>query len=88
MNSQNVSSLVEELKAKISGEIKFDESTLLMYSTDASAYREKPLFVVYPKDDSDIKNLILFARSNKMFFNSKNRWYLTCRSGGWKWNYC
>ncbi len=65
MNSQNVSSLVEELKAKISGEIKFDESTLLMYSTDASAYREKPLFVVYPKDDSDIKNLILFARSNK-----------------------
>lgn len=35
-----------------------DESILLMYATDASAYREKPKGVVWPEKASEIKKLI------------------------------
>ena len=65
MNSLNLHNLIEELKANFKGEVKYDDSTLLLYSTDASAYREKPLFVVYPKDEADIKNIIHFAITHK-----------------------
>lgn len=65
MNSLRLHNLIEELKANFKGEVKYDDSTLLMYSTDASAYREKPLFVVYPKDEADIKNIIHFAITHK-----------------------
>jgi len=53
------------LKKTIDGEIFTDESTRLMYATDASAYREIPIAVVYPKSKQDIKELINFAKANK-----------------------
>jgi len=37
-----------------------------MYATDASVYRELPLAVAYPKDESDIKKLIEFALREKI----------------------
>jgi FAD/FMN-containing dehydrogenase/Fe-S oxidoreductase len=46
------------------GEILADDAIRLMYATDASAYREIPLAVTYPKNNSDLKKLILFAREN------------------------
>lgn len=52
------------LKSSFDGEIFTDESTLLMYATDASAYREIPVAVTYPKSKSDIVKLIHFAREN------------------------
>ena len=36
----------------------------MIYATDASAYREMPLAVVYPRDASDVKACIGFAREN------------------------
>lgn len=56
---------IQELKNNFSGEVLFDESTLLMYATDASSYREKPIIVSYPKNTEDVKLLIDFARKNK-----------------------
>jgi len=53
------------LKRIIEGEIFTDESTRLMYATDASAYREIPVAVIYPKSKHDIKELIKFAKANK-----------------------
>jgi len=50
-----------ELQENIEGEIFTDNKMLLIYSTDASAYREKPLAVIYPKTKNDIKEIILFA---------------------------
>ena len=47
------------------GEILVDQAIRLMYATDASAYREVPLAVTYPKNDDDLKKLILFARENQ-----------------------
>lgn len=46
------------------GEILADDAIRLMYATDASAYREVPLAVTYPKNNSDIKKLIRFANEN------------------------
>jgi FAD/FMN-containing dehydrogenase len=50
----------------LSGDLFIDEASLLMYSTDASVYREKPLAVVRPKSKEDITRLIQFAREEKL----------------------
>ncbi|RLD87028.1 MAG: FAD-binding oxidoreductase, partial [Bacteroidetes bacterium] len=52
------------LKANFQGEVLFDDSIRLIYATDASAYREIPTAVTYPKSIKDIKTLINFAREN------------------------
>ncbi len=50
-----------DLSEKIEGEIKTDNLHKIIYSTDASAYKEKPEAVIYPKNKADIKEIILFA---------------------------
>lgn len=53
------------LSQQLSGELFWDEKMRLLYATDASAYREMPLAVAYPKDKQDLLLLIDFARNNK-----------------------
>lgn len=53
------------LKKEMDGELSYDDSSRLIYATDASAYREEPLAVCFPKNKEDIKKLIRFARENK-----------------------
>jgi FAD/FMN-containing dehydrogenase/Fe-S oxidoreductase len=48
------------------GEFHRDQSTRLIYATDASAYKVLPLAVAYPKNESDIKKLIQFANEEKL----------------------
>ncbi len=36
----------------------------MIYATDASAYRETPVAVVYPKDKDDIRQIVLYAAEN------------------------
>ena len=48
------------------GDVYTDETTRLLYATDASAYREKPLAVFRPKNVSDIKKIIAFAAKNNV----------------------
>ena len=55
---------LHELKARIDGEVYTDQVRLLMYSTDASDYREQPLAVVYPHHENDLRELVRFARDN------------------------
>lgn len=57
---------LENFKSEFKGDIFIDDATRLIYATDASAYREKPLAVVLPKDKEDIKALIQFATANKV----------------------
>jgi len=54
------------LKSEIEGELFTDSSSLHIYSTDASTYREKPLAVVLPRSENDIRKLILFANQNNI----------------------
>ncbi|HOZ30184.1 MAG TPA: FAD-linked oxidase C-terminal domain-containing protein [Bacteroidales bacterium] len=51
----------DELKAKIEGEIYTDNIHKILYSTDASAYKETPLAVCIPKTFEDVKQIIKYA---------------------------
>lgn len=57
---------IQSLKGKLKGELYTDTATLLMYATDASAYREVPLAVVRAKDSDDLKTLIDFASTENI----------------------
>jgi len=58
-------SALAQLKNQFSGDIHIDDATRLIYATDASAYREKPLAVAMPRNAADIKLLIQAARQAK-----------------------
>ncbi len=60
-----IESKLKELKNSLDGDLKYDIITTTIYSTDASAYRETPLAVVWPRGDEDIKKIFAFARKNK-----------------------
>lgn len=64
MAAMNDKSL-QELSQKLSGELFYDDTMRILYATDASAYRELPLAVAFPKTEGDIKELIAFAKANK-----------------------
>ncbi len=53
--------MMDELKNLLEGDIFFDETSRLLYATDASAYREIPLGVARPKNANDIRILIDYA---------------------------
>lgn len=54
------------LQQKIEGEIRFDSISKVLYSTDASAYKEEPLGVFFPKNLDDLKKAIAFAAKNQI----------------------
>lgn len=56
---------LKNLGKNMAGEIHFDPLWKLMYATDASAYREIPAAVTFPKNNEDIQLLIEFASKNK-----------------------
>lgn len=53
-----------DLSASLEGEFYIDETTRILYATDASAYRELPEAVAVPKSKEDLKKLIAFASNN------------------------
>ncbi len=59
-------SKLDQLKRTFDGEVFYDDAIRLIYATDASAYREIPTAVTYPKTVEDIKRLIAFGRENKV----------------------
>ncbi len=46
--------LVEDLRRDVSGEVRFDKMTRVLYSTDASMYQIEPIGVVIPRSDEDV----------------------------------
>ncbi|MCG6189762.1 FAD-binding and (Fe-S)-binding domain-containing protein [Maribellus maritimus] len=53
-----------QLKSQLDGDLFFDNVQRVLYSTDASQYKEMPLAVTRPKNKEDIKKIIAFAREN------------------------
>lgn len=53
------------LKGSLEGELSTDETTRRLYATDASAYREIPIAVAFPRGEDDIRKLIRFAIDHK-----------------------
>ena len=64
MDIKNIQNNLKSLMSSFEGEIMTDKSIRLIYATDASAYRELPVAVAYPKNISDIISLIDFAKNN------------------------
>jgi FAD/FMN-containing dehydrogenase/Fe-S oxidoreductase len=57
---------LDELKQSLEGDLFYDDATRILYSTDASVYREMPLAVARPRNGADLKKLVLFARTEKV----------------------
>lgn len=55
----------KELSDQLEGELYTDDMHRILYATDASSYREKPLAVTIPKTKQDIQKIIGFASQNK-----------------------
>ncbi|MFC2137292.1 FAD-binding and (Fe-S)-binding domain-containing protein [Bacteroidota bacterium] len=56
---------LKNLKELIIGEVYDDKTSKILYSTDASAYKEEPIAVAIPENNEDLLKLINFARENK-----------------------
>ncbi|MBN4064324.1 FAD-binding protein [Dehalococcoides mccartyi] len=56
--------LEADLQAAVEGEVRFDDLTKQMYSTDASLYRIEPIGVVIPRDESDVQAVLEIAGKN------------------------
>lgn len=53
-----------QLKARLEGDLFIDNVQRVIYSTDASQYKEMPLAVTKPKNKEDVKKIMAFAREN------------------------
>jgi len=61
----NWSEKFSKLAEQFEGDFFDSEIQRVLYSTDASSYREKPLAVARPKNKEDIQKLILFANEHQ-----------------------
>ncbi len=57
---------LNSLKETLDGDLKYDMITKTIYATDASDYKEQPTAVAWPKGDSDMKKILLFASEEKI----------------------
>src|SRR5436853_5051211 len=58
--------LDQALKARVTGEVRFDRASRLMYSTDASIYEIEPIGVVIPRNREDVFATMEIARDFKV----------------------
>jgi FAD/FMN-containing dehydrogenase/Fe-S oxidoreductase len=56
--------LAAELRAAISGEVRFDDGTRALYAVDGSNYRQVPIGVVIPKTMDDVIQAVAIARKH------------------------
>lgn len=63
---QKIPSLFTDLATTLSGDIDCSPQTLFLYSQDASPYQVLPQAVFYPKNTTDIKHILSFAREYKL----------------------
>ena len=66
MIKDKIYSGLDLLRESIEGDLRYDEISRTIYSTDASVYKELPLAVIWPKGTSDLKKIILFAAREKI----------------------
>src|SRR5262245_61200164 len=57
--------LAEELRASVRGDVRFDPISRALYATDASIYQVEPLGVVLPHDEADVATVLRLARRHR-----------------------
>ena len=60
----SINALRDKLAASIEGDVRFDDASRAIYSTDASNYRRVPIGVVVPRHQGDAIRAIELAREN------------------------
>jgi FAD/FMN-containing dehydrogenase/Fe-S oxidoreductase len=65
-SSSITTTLADQLRQSCKGDVLSDEASLGMYATDASFYQIKPLVVLLPKDEDDVRAATRIARENKV----------------------
>ena len=58
--------LAEQFRNEIEGEVRFDQYSKVLYSTDASVWRIEPIGVVIPRDAADVAAIGRIAARNKV----------------------
>ena len=66
MDTPDYHASLTQLSTLLKGEVSFRDLDRAQHATDASAYREKPIGVVWPRDNSDLNLIIDFAYKNKI----------------------
>ena len=61
-----VQQLESELRSRIAGEVRFDEFSRGLYSTDASIYQIAPVGVVFPKSAADVTATVEIAAAHRV----------------------
>jgi len=56
--------LAAELRATITGEVRFDDGTRALYAVDGSNYRQVPIGIVIPKTIEDVIQTVALARKH------------------------
>ncbi|MFK8057587.1 MAG: FAD-binding and (Fe-S)-binding domain-containing protein [Saprospiraceae bacterium] len=56
----------DQLSRTLEGELRLDELSKTLYSTDASVYRRIPLGVAFPKHTQDLQAIIAFAAKHEI----------------------
>src|SRR5437016_5401612 len=54
--------LEAELRSRVRGEVRFDDGSRALYSTDGSNYRQIPIGVVVPRSVQDVVEVVTVAR--------------------------
>lgn len=66
MTTTLTTSIFQPLVSRLEGELLTDKAIRTLYATDASAYREMPQAVAFPKTVRDLQYLVAFARQHKI----------------------
>src|SRR6476661_6610204 len=56
--------LATELRAAITGEVRFDDGTRALYAVDGSNYRQVPIGIVIPRSIEDVIQTVALARKH------------------------
>ncbi|UTF52653.1 FAD-binding and (Fe-S)-binding domain-containing protein [Natronosalvus rutilus] len=58
--------LVEDLRHRIDGEVRFDVYTRQLYATDASAYEVTPIGVVFPRTTAEVASVVRYCADREI----------------------
>lgn len=58
----NTTALASELRARVRGEVRFDNGSRALYATDSSNYRQIPIGVVVPREVNDVIETVATCR--------------------------
>ncbi len=58
--------LVDDLRRRLDGEVRFDVYTRQLYATDASAYEVTPIGVVFPRTTEDVASVMTYCADREI----------------------